>query len=144
MGGYGSGQYQSRYAKSVVEDCLTLDIFRLHRQKAILFGARYSGIFTAGKNSSMRFVFEYETLTLFYTIGTQAMSYDIRISETTPHFGGQRLWFHCPQCDRRVGKLHLAPGELYYLCRSCANLTYQSTREPSLARLMALIARECG
>lgn len=57
---------------------------------------------------------------------------------TTPcRFGGQRFWFLCPQCSRRVGKVYL-PCSVYtpqgnrvtlFLCRDCHPLTYLQRRE---------------
>jgi hypothetical protein len=41
-------------------------------------------------------------------------------------FGGQRPYFLCPQCERRVIKLF---GLSRFLCRTCNNLTYSSQRE---------------
>ena len=54
--------------------------------------------------------------------------YDIEVSlvTTSYNFGGVRYWFACPMCSRRVGGLYLAPGESYFMCRGCNNLTYRS------------------
>ena len=56
--------------------------------------------------------------------------------ETTPcNFGGQRWWFLCPltrngrPCRRRCGKLYSPPGNLYFGCRRCNDLTYRSCQE---------------
>jgi len=46
---------------------------------------------------------------------------------TTPcNFGGERYWFVCPLCYSRVGALYLAPGDVYFRCRHCNNLSYRS------------------
>jgi hypothetical protein len=46
---------------------------------------------------------------------------------TTPcNFGGVRYWFGCPSCGRRVGVLYLVPGDVYFRCRHCNNLSYHS------------------
>ena len=46
---------------------------------------------------------------------------------TTPcNLGGVRYWFGCPHCGRRVGVLYLAPGDVYFRCRHCNNLSYWS------------------
>jgi hypothetical protein len=46
---------------------------------------------------------------------------------TTPcNLGGVRYWFACPWCGRRVGGLYLSPGEYYFKCRRCCNLSYRS------------------
>lgn len=48
------------------------------------------------------------------------------------HFGKARVWFQCPICTRRVGKLYL-PETMYtegqrvwlFQCRGCYDLTYE-------------------
>ena len=54
--------------------------------------------------------------------------YDYQISlVTTPcNLGGVRHWFGCPSCGRRVGVLYLVPGDVYFRCRHCNNLSYWS------------------
>jgi hypothetical protein len=42
---------------------------------------------------------------------------------------GERLWFSCPVCHKRVGRLYLPPGRTMFLCRHCHNLTYESRQE---------------
>lgn len=66
--------------------------------------------------------------------------YKVRLVTTPCHLGGVRWWFICPlttkghYCGRRVGKLYLPPGGMYYGCRHCYNLSYESRNEPRLAR----------
>ena len=46
---------------------------------------------------------------------------------TTPcNLGGVRYWFACPHCWERVAVLYLAPGDVYFRCRNCNNLSYNS------------------
>ena len=46
---------------------------------------------------------------------------------------GERLWFSCPVCHKRVGQLYLPPGRTMFLCRHCHNLTYESRqKEPNI------------
>lgn len=147
MGGYGSGQYQSYDAKSLVEHSICLNIFKLYREGWIQWNKHIHGSFSAGERCTMGFILANNVLTLSYTITSgkhkdRSMRYGIRISQTYPNYGGVRLWFHCPHCDRRSGKLYLAPGQIYYLCRRCAQLTYQSTRETSLQKIFASIRAE--
>jgi hypothetical protein len=52
---------------------------------------------------------------------------EIPIAASRPHLGGQRLWFEC-QCDRRVRRLYLPPGQQMFACRHCHNLTYESAQ----------------
>lgn len=144
MGGYGSGKYQSYDAKDRVEDSIILNIFKLYREGLITWGGNSRGMLTAGSSCTMAYAFRNDTLMLQYTFRSgkfagQEMRYPIRVTETQPNFGGRRLWWLCPACDRRCGKLYLAPGQKYYICRICANLTYQSTREMSQAKLWRYI-----
>jgi len=66
--------------------------------------------------------------------------YKVPLVTTPCHFGGVRWWFLCPlsrdgiYCGRRVGKLYLPPGGVYYGCRHCYDLSYESRNEPRLAR----------
>ena len=48
---------------------------------------------------------------------------------TSPHYGGVRPWFACPECDKRVGVLFLPfHGRHTWACRHCWNLRYLSQR----------------
>lgn len=67
------------------------------------------------------------------------------------HFGGVRWWFTCPltlsgvRCYRRVGKLCLPPGAVYFGCRHCHHLTYRSCQESHVYDgLFSTIGRELG
>jgi hypothetical protein len=42
-------------------------------------------------------------------------------------FGGERLWFLCPSCSKRVGVLYFIQNA--YACRSCSNLAYRSQQK---------------
>jgi len=56
------------------------------------------------------------------------------------NFGGERLWFLCPECKRRVLMLYLCRRERWgmmmdaFACRRCADLCYPSQLEHSLRR----------
>jgi hypothetical protein len=68
---------------------------------------------------------------LVYTITDREgnkTDYDYEVSlVTTPcNFGGVRYWFGCPSCGYRVGVLYLSPGDVYFRCRHCNNLSYRS------------------
>ncbi len=61
--------------------------------------------------------------------------YRVELTTTPCNLGGIRFWFLCPlvensvPCGKRVRKLYLPPGESYFACRSCYNLTYRSVKE---------------
>ena len=80
------------------------------------------GVFITNDNPS---------IVLMYTIsdreGNKADYKDtIRLLTTDCYFGGIRYWFGCPSCGQRVGVLYLASGNIYFRCRHCNNLSYQS------------------
>ena len=60
--------------------------------------------------------------------------YAVSLVTTPCNFGGVRYWFACPSCGRRVAVLYLAPGDVYFRCRHCNNLTYDSRNNCSIAR----------
>ena len=63
----------------------------------------------------------------------QSVAQIIPISWTPCHFGGERPWFHCPFCQRRVARLLKGLGG--YFCRPCVgNPVYESQRRSKKAR----------
>ena len=56
----------------------------------------------------------------------------IPILWTPCNFGGERPWFGCPACSRRVSVLYLRDDG--FACRTCAGLCYRSQREDEMAR----------
>jgi hypothetical protein len=53
--------------------------------------------------------------------------------------GGQRTWFRCPMCGRRMFKLYRPLGSSLFACRGCHNLTYRSVQQHD-ARLDQLVS----
>lgn len=51
----------------------------------------------------------------------------VRLTATPCPFGGQRAWFQCPACRRRVGKLYALGSGLR--CRLCCGFKYASQGE---------------
>lgn len=60
----------------------------------------------------------------------------IQLQSTRLYSGRLRWWFTCPRvsngkpCFRRVGKVYLPPGGVYFGCRLCYGLTYMSSQNP--------------
>lgn len=52
----------------------------------------------------------------------------ICIEATTPNYGGLRLWWTCPDCQRRSGKLYMPPRASRFACRLCHDLSYESAQ----------------
>lgn len=64
----------------------------------------------------------------------EAVSQVIPFERTGCHYGGQRTWFLCPACSRRVAVLCSA-GKLF-LCRHCYQLPYESQLLDPVCRLI--------
>lgn len=149
MGGYGSGRHNSYATRQTVEGCLTLNVDRLVRDGMV--GPRWwSGTLTwtrtstGEKTASAGFRCfedgEAHIVTLNYTVTHQdgekhEVDQRIVLQTTRMPSGGLRWWFTCPlfkngiRCGRRVGRLHIPTGGIYFGCRHCYNLTYTSCNE---------------
>jgi len=55
-------------------------------------------------------------------------------SRTACNYGGERLWFLCPHCGKRVAVLYGVDAR--FLCRHCYNLPYASQGKGKLDRLI--------
>jgi hypothetical protein len=76
------------------------------------------------------------TLRLAYTIRGERIADRIDVTSIPAPlgYGRHRFYFLCTgldgkTCGRRVGKLYMPPGENRFGCRTCWNLTYQSSKE---------------
>jgi hypothetical protein len=58
--------------------------------------------------------------------------YEVSLVTTPCNWGGVRYWFGCPDCGRRVAVLYLVPGDVYFRCRNCNNLSYWSRNRCTL------------
>lgn len=52
----------------------------------------------------------------------------ILLNSSITGFGGTRLWFSCPLCNKRVGVLYRHPTSQILGCRSCLRLDYRKHR----------------
>ncbi len=55
--------------------------------------------------------------------------YFIHFESTPCNYGGKRWWFLCPDCGRRCRILYLPSNQVYFSCRVCHNLSYESQQE---------------
>ena len=145
MGGSGSGRWWGHSKKITVEDShvLTARAFKPFMNTAP--GSVGTMTWTRGeeKVASITFIPEGNgdgrVFRFSYTCGSgenaQAVDYTVRMVKAAPHFGGVRWYFLCPlvvnrePCLRRVSKLYLPPGGIYFGCRECYGLTYTSSQE---------------
>lgn len=147
MGGAGSGRFFRPEKKMLVEDSLSLcsnklgkvikenpDLIDFPFFESIIFSSTRSGKLIGSLGYRIRAQFENSLIIdLDYTVSRSGLKMpifdSISLQSTNPHFGGERFWFVCPQCKRRVGKLLLPPGSAFYRCRQCHDLTYFSCNE---------------
>lgn len=148
LGGYGSGRGFLYSKKTTVEDCRSLTIKDLVREKVLMPEVWHKGgwVWRNGHTNEVTSSINYEInthnlsdawmrLTYQFTRTKQNFNYPIKLVATEPHYGGCRWWFICPlicrgrPCNRRVSKLFLPPSAVYYGCRHCHDLTYTSSQE---------------
>jgi len=145
MGGPGSGRWGNYTKKTAVERCLSLSILGLEREASLSAQIHTDGniiwrvpatgerVAACGYRVDTREPTSSWIRLWYWPAGfREKISYGIALVTTEPYFSGFRWWFSCPvkkkgrPCGRRVGKLYLPPGEHYFGCRLCHNLTYLS------------------
>jgi hypothetical protein len=140
-------------AKTVVEDCRSIDANHWMRQGVLRAGQRATGYAPWPDRRGVSFVVNFDADTLdpahsvlrLHCIWTWAATQQqdsarstVPLTTTRPRFGGLRWWFRCPlgvkgePCGRRVGKLYLPPRARDFGCRHCHQLTYRSCQESRL------------
>ena len=142
MGGYNSGRYGGR---PTVEGGLTLDLYRLIRQKLFRPGQNWRGsiVWTRGGSGDHVGSIGYEaymegdhghvrlhyTTTNAYSGEKRDSDYRVGLTTTAQPFGGRRWWFVCPRTGALVAKLHLPSGAYTFASRRAYRLGYRSQRE---------------
>ena len=113
MGGLGSGNRFRWHTKAEVESYrnLRLDVRDKRLKKYLRLGV---------------------SLPFRYRYLEQEISIEIFFDWTPCNYGGQRPWFKCPRCWRRVAVLFFIGQSL--VCRQCAELTYSSRNEDRWSR----------
>lgn len=137
MGGYGSGQWYRYGTKhDTTEGKLPLDVRILHRKGLLERGFTFTSRWWRGsdpeRGSSISGVVGVHGVVLFYRHRNRDGEWeDIRqpvsLEWTRCHYGGERPWWTCPACRRRVAVL-FAAGK-YFACRHCYDLVYPSQNE---------------
>jgi len=130
MGGFGSGR---KSGKRTTIDMLALDIRRLHREGLLVLGHSFTRQWSRNGQPIARIgiTVEEHNLMLSYRARRggdewEDKQYPIPLTRAACHFGGQRAWFLCPCCGRRVAVLY---GGRIFACRGCNSLVYRSQRE---------------
>lgn len=109
-----------------------LDIRRLHRAGRLTPGSPFSWQWSRGGNvvaSISITVYTSASATLDYRTRKHGewenKRYDVMVDWTPCNYGGERPWWLCPCCGRRVAVLW---GGGTYACRHCQQINYESTR----------------
>jgi hypothetical protein len=111
---------------------MPLDIRKITRKGLLVRGSRFSWQWlvndrqVAGISIRMDYL---ESMVLSYRKKSTGEVVEQRVqTQTSPcHLGGQRHWFTCPRCSKRVAVLY-APGR-YFSCRQCGGLGYATQKE---------------
>lgn len=65
--------------------------------------------------------------------GVSSKPVAVRLLKTRPNFGGARIWYECPRCLRRSGKLYAPRSNPVLGCRRCLDLAYFLQQRKSLS-----------
>ena len=132
MGGRGSGRRTSYGGKPETHDAMPLDIRKLTRKGLLMPGNSLSYKWSVNDQQvagiSIRVEFNYGLMLSYRVKSTGEVVEQLVQSQTSPcHLGGQRRWFTCPGCNKKVAMLY-APGK-YFVCRQCGGLAYATQKE---------------
>lgn len=128
-----------RPSRSYIEDHIHLNINKLSKkiQKQPIT-LSWGWELPSKKTASVRITLSEDCVILNYryrsTDDWQPIQQHIRLSTTPCHLGGRRYWFHCPQCERRVGCLIQA--QMLFLCQHCSGLHFRCQSESYFNRLL--------
>ena len=132
MGGLGSGWCSVHNGKAETRDSMPLDIRKITRKGLLMPGSRLSWQWLLNDQPlagiSIR-VYSFQRMLLCYRIKSTGEVVEQWVqTQTSPcHLGGERHWFTCPKCSKRVAVLY-APGR-YFACRECGGLGYATQKE---------------
>ncbi|MBY0405892.1 MAG: hypothetical protein K2X66_18460 [Cyanobacteria bacterium] len=143
MGGYGSSRWNHSTIAKTVDECRIISANRLVSLGVIGNGSQQGRLtWKSGaviEYSVIETKFRFWIMELRYRL--QGMNDDnpiilkLLLQTTSPNFGGVRWWMTCPlmkgnkPCRKRVEKLYRPFGKLFFGCRTCYKLTYQSCQE---------------
>jgi hypothetical protein len=126
VGGPGSGRWNDVRTRGRVERCLAISAPRTRRNPGVLGRGRWTWPRT-------NFAVEYlvrggSVLMLAFWSGESRRRQEVALAFTVPNYGGRRVWFLCPECGRRVGRLYLPERAKLFACRGCHHLAYESAQ----------------
>src|SRR5450432_1217786 len=132
-------------AKSIVEDCRSIDVLKWHRLGYLNSSRWFSWKWTRDGETTATIQVETNRhrVTLNYRYRSNGdewndVSQNIPVDWSPCRFGGARPWFVCAvhkngrYCGRQVSKLY--GGGKLFACRHCYGLAYASQQESSRGR----------
>lgn len=66
----------------------------------------------------------------------EALGVPVRLTTSRSRFNGERLWFACPICTKRVGTLYYNSSRNITGCRKCLHLLYAKQRFKGMIELL--------
>ena len=131
MGGSGSGRSSSCGGKRNTSNSMPLDIRKITRKGLLMPGSSFNWQWLVNDRqvAGISIRVDLQSMALSYRIQSTGEVVEQTVqTQTSPcHLGGQRHWFTCPQCSKRVAVLY-APGQ-YFACRLCGGLGYATQKE---------------
>jgi hypothetical protein len=133
MGGRGSGRRSTYSGKTETGNSMPLDIRKIARKGLLVPGNGFSWQWLVNDHQLAGISIRVDLLgmRLSYRMKSTGEVVEQRVqTQTSPcHLGGQRHWFTCPRCGKRVAVLY-ALGR-YFACRTCGGLGYATQKEGS-------------
>ena len=155
----GHGSYRNRvvggyrwFGKPTTAGCLRLDVRALRRARVLMPGVGGSWVWTDKDTGEQLSAISYVMsgsmerdqvglveLRYRLTGGGEHVYCPLDVTWTICNYGGERPWFGCPGCGKRVAILFLAGG--HFRCRTCHGLVYASQHEDRGSRLIGKAQR---
>jgi hypothetical protein len=142
MGGRGSGSWYRWDKKTTCEEVKRVDIRYMRKQGLLRPGCAGSLSWSCGDQptGSIGYRSERNRLVLNYRHRShgddwQDVEESVQFDRTPCNYGGERQWFLCPDCRKRVAVLY-GPG-VRFLCRACYRLPNSSQHEHDADRMMS-------
>ena len=129
MGGRGSGRPSSM--RSTTENTERIDIREMKKYGLLKPGRwrEWAWNYRGERCGSINYYVGDKGVVLHYHVGPPGGDWETVIEtvwyDRTPcHYGGERLWFLCPHCNKRVAVLYL--WKRRFRCRHCCKLPYST------------------
>ena len=141
MGGVGSGLWCRWSKRKTIEECHRIDARYLYKNDLLSPGMSGSLSWTSRGEPSGSISYRshdgWLELNYVFTVGdeeSEQIAEQIPVEWTSCTYGGQRPWFRCPGCYRRV--VVLARQGRLFRCRKCHGIPYGSQTEVKVDRLI--------